>query len=115
MVNGITIKFGDFYVSKSADGSVISVGDESVDFVIKFGQNLIMFKSIDMLVEDEEHFDEETEMTMTGMIESWFNDVNIPWDGEFMDKKNKLIKEYLLRVKERMKDVTPDDVKAIMN
>lgn len=103
MENGYYVKVdSSLYMSKSADGSVISVGDEETGWVVKFGKDLAMYKNLDMLV-GEDGIDDRDKDVVMGLAMMWFTDTNTVWDEEFMLKRRDNVKEFLLRVKDRMR------------
>lgn len=114
MKNGTTIKAGDAFVSKTNNGSIITVGMEYVDWEVMFGKNLLMFKSLDSLIPDEEdEITEEVKSEIKGIASMWFTDTNILFDEDYFKGKSKLIDEYVARVKKRAENVDKKEAEVV--
>lgn len=114
MKNGTVIKVDDIFVSKTADGSIITVGMEETEWCVRLGENLLMFKSLDSLIPDEEdEIDDELKQELFGLASMWFTDTNILFDKEYLESKRNITEEYLKRVKSRVGKVKGKEAEVI--
>lgn len=102
------------YVLKSENEDYIAVGDSETGWEVRFGKNLVSYKSIYSFLGGDV-LDEEGRKCILGLAYEWFSDTNTLWDKEYMVKKHKLIKEYFGRVQKIMKEqgAKDDDIAIV--
>lgn len=90
------------YAVKSEEGGYIAVGDTETSWEVRFGKNLVMYKSLDSFMSGDD-LDDEGRACIYGLIMEWFGDTNTLWDAEYIKDKRKAMKAYFRRMAKKMK------------
>lgn len=96
------------YAVKNEEGGFIAVGDTETGWEVRFGKNLVMYKSLDGFFGGDD-LDEEGRACVYGLIVEWFGDTNTLWDNEYMEDKRKAMRKYFRRVAKRMRKAGAKD------
>lgn len=109
MDNGKSIKLGDYNVSKSVDGGYITVSDESTGWHVQFSEGIMMFHAVESIMEGD-----DAETVIGALVDFWFVQTTFVFDEEYMSKVWELTKGFSERFKERMKEVSQEEVEAVI-
>lgn len=101
MEKNFNVKDG-IYAVKSEEGGYIAVGDTDTCWEVRFGKDLVMYKSLDSFMGGDD-LDEEGRACILGLVIEWFGDTNTLWDAEYIKEKRKAMKAYFKRVVKKMK------------